>query len=321
MDNSEKILRVAKHTLNSEGKAILALESTLSDSFVDAVNAIYKTEGRVVVTGIGKSALIGQKMVATFNSTGTSSIFMHAADAVHGDLGMIGKSDVVLCLSKSGETQELKVLVPLLKDFGNPIIAVVSNEQSYLARHADYFLYAPVDEEADPNDLAPTTSSTLHLALGDALAMSLIELRSFTSSQFAKIHPGGSLGKQLYLRVRDVGVLDDPPLVDVNDSIRRTIIEMTSKRLGVTAVEENEQLVGIITDGDLRRMLERDQDADQFTARDIMSKDPYTISSSAFAVDALSAMKDKSISQILIVDEGVYKGVLHIHDLIKEGIV
>ncbi len=321
MKNKDKILNRARRTLELEAKAISDAREMLDSSFAEAVNAIYETKGRVVITGIGKSAIVGQKIVATFNSTGTKSLFMHAADAVHGDLGMIEEGDVVFCLSKSGNTQELKVLLPLVKSFGNKIIALVSNEQSYLAQNADHVISVPVEGEADPNDLAPTTSSTLHLAIGDAIAMSLIELREFSSEQFAKIHPGGSLGKQLYLRVKDVAVLNEPPIVQTDDTIRKTIIEITSKRLGVTAVLKDKALAGIITDGDLRRMLETKQDVSSLSAEEIMSNDPKTISADAFAVEAMAVMRKYSISQLLVIDESQYKGVVHIHDLVREGIV
>ena len=322
MLTNEEILTLGKQTLDLEAQAILSLKDHLGEGFINTIQALYKCQGQVIVTGIGKSAIIAKKIVATFNSTGTNATFMHAADAVHGDLGMIKSEDCVMCISKSGETEELKVLIPLLKDFGNSIIALVSNKDSFLARNADFLLFAPIEKEADPNDLAPTTSSTLHLAYGDALAVSLLKMKGFGSDHFAKIHPGGSLGKQLYLRVSDLVHADSPPKVLATDNIRLTIIEMTSKRLGMTAVVNfQNEVLGIITDGDLRRMLESKNDTSSLNAGDIMSNNPKVIESNAMAVDAISIMKQDSISQLIVEKDGKYAGVIHIHDLIKEGIV
>ncbi len=317
------IKKTARRTLEIEIAALKALKDSIDQGFVDCVRGLYKCQGRLVVTGIGKSALVGQKIVATLNSTGTPALFMHAADAIHGDLGMIQPMDFVLCLSKSGETPEIKVLVPLLKNLGNPIIGMVGHRGSYLGRHARYVLCTPVDQEADPNNLAPTASTTAQMALGDALATALLALRGFSPQDFAQFHPGGALGKQLYLRVSDLYPQNERPAVRRGDSLQQTILEMTSKRLGATAVLDGEgQLCGIVTDGDLRRMLERGNGFDNLSAEDIMTPGPKTIQAEAMAVKALQMMRKNSITQLVVTDAGgAYLGFVHLHDLIREGLI
>nr|MBP9055253.1 KpsF/GutQ family sugar-phosphate isomerase [Saprospiraceae bacterium] len=279
-------------------------------------------KGRLIVTGIGKSAIVAQKIVATFNSTGTTAVFMHAADAIHGDLGMIRSDDSVLCISKSGETPEIKVLVPLIRGFGNPLIAMVSNLESFLAKNADYVLMLPLEQEADPNNLAPTTSTTLQMAMGDAMAIALLSMRGFSSEHFAKFHPGGSLGKQLYLKVGDLIQQNEKPKVYLSDNIRKVILEISSKRLGATAVmDDNENLKGVITDGDLRRMLETKDSVAHLLASDIMTANPKSIQHDTLAVDALALMRKHSITQLIVTDGQRYKGMIHLHDMIREGII
>jgi len=317
----KNILAIAKQTISIEGEAIANLINFLDNDFENAVKFILNSKGRVIVTGIGKSANIATKIVATLNSTGTPSIFMHAADAIHGDLGIVQKDDVVICISKSGNTPEVKVLVPLIKNSHNKIIALTGNKDSYLAKNADFVLNAYVEHEACPNDLAPTTSTTAQLVMGDALAVCLLEMREFTSEDFAKYHPGGTLGKRLYLRVNDLVEKNEIPKVALNTNIRDVIIEISEKRLGTTAVVDNEKIVGIITDGDIRRMLKNNQKFENMIAKDIMSKNPKTINSNAMAIDALDVMEANNITQILVVDEEKYVGVVHLHDLIKEGII
>jgi arabinose-5-phosphate isomerase len=321
-ENTEQIIRkTALRTLQIELEAIQALEQSINEDFISCVELISRLKGRLVVTGIGKSALIAQKMVATFNSTGTPSLFMHAADAIHGDLGMIQPGDAVLCLSKSGETPEIKVLVPLLRQFGHLLIGMVAVPDSYLGRHADLLLHTPIAQEADPNNLAPTASTTAQAVLGDALATSLLALRGFSPSDFAQYHPGGMLGKQLYLRVYDLYSQNQAPAVLPDSGIRETILEMTTKRLGCTAVvDESRKLLGIITDGDLRRMLEVSEDIRLLRAADIMSARPKTLQPDEMAIRALERLRNHSISQLLVCDaDGHYLGVLHLHDLIREG--
>ncbi|MEY3450565.1 MAG: hypothetical protein RL711_390 [Bacteroidota bacterium] len=322
MNIDKNLLTIARDVLNLEAEALIKISEMINADFEQAVKAILASKGRVVVTGIGKSAIIGNKMVATFNSTGTPSLFMHAADAIHGDLGMIQAEDIVICLSKSGNTPEIKVLTPLLKRAGNKLIALVGNVNSYLAEQADFVLNATVDKEACPNDLAPTTSTTAALALGDALAVCLIEARNFTGEDFAKYHPGGSLGKQLYLLVDDVCVKNKIPVVQLETKLKDVILEMTSLRLGATAVlAENKSLAGIVTDGDLRRMLNKFDNIAGLTAADIMSVAPKTIDKREYAVAALNLMQDNNITQLIVMDEGLVYGFIHLHDLIKEGIV
>jgi arabinose-5-phosphate isomerase len=321
LKNPKAIRQIAISTINKESEAISGLKKSINDTFIKCVELIFRSKGRVIVTGIGKSAIIGSKLVATLNSTGTPAVFMHAADAIHGDLGTIQKEDIVICLSKSGETPEIKVLVPLLKIHGSSLIAIVGNTDSYLAQHANYIIDATVNEEACPNNLAPTSSTTAQLVLGDALAVCLLECRGFTSSDFARLHPGGTLGKQLYLKVSDLAAHNQVPKVGMNDPIRKVIMEISEKRLGATAVLEKNRLVGVITDGDLRRMLEKETDFKTCRAKDIMTKDPKTIDSSILVVNALSIMRKNNITQLLVVDKGKYIGVIHIHDILKEGII
>lgn len=314
-------MQTAKDTILTESKAIENLANLIDTNFENAVNFILKANGRVIVTGIGKSANIATKIVATLNSTGTPAIFMHAADAIHGDLGNVQENDVVICLSKSGNTPEIKVLVPLIKNYGNKIIAITGNIASFLGKNADFTLNTFVEKEACPNNLAPTTSTTAQLVMGDALAVCLQELRGFSSKDFAKYHPGGALGKRLYLRVSDLIKNNETPQVQSTDSISKVIVEISEKRLGVTAVLENNNLVGIITDGDIRRMLSKSTEINKFTAQDIMGKSPKTIQVDAMAVEALEKLENNSITQILVVDkQNKYTGVVHLHDLIKEGI-
>lgn len=315
-------IKTARRTLEIEAQTIANLKASIDASFEQSMNIIAQASGRVVVTGIGKSALIGRKLVATFNSTGTPAVFMHAADAIHGDLGMVLPSDVLLCISKSGETPEVKALIPMLKVRGSRLIGMTGNRNSYLAQQADTILYTPIEEEADPNNLAPTASTAAQLAMGDALAMALLTYKGFGTQDFAQLHPGGALGKQLYLRVSDVYLQNECPSVEADTNIRSTILEMTSKRLGCTAVIDTEQkLLGIITDGDLRRMLSSGEDVSQLQAKDIMSANPKTIEQDALAVQALEIMRKKSITQLLITKSGKYVGVVHLHDLLREGLV
>ncbi|MNF33347.1 Arabinose 5-phosphate isomerase KdsD [compost metagenome] len=317
----ENILASAKKTILSESAAIAKLTDFLDENFIEATQAIYHSKGRLVVTGIGKSAIIAQKMVASFNSTGTPSLFLHAAEAIHGDLGMIQNEDVIICISKSGNSPEIKVLVPLLKRFGNTLIGITGNMTSFLAKGSDFVLNTTVDAEACPNNLAPTNSTTAQLVMGDALAVCLMEMRDFKAEDFAVYHPGGALGKKLLLRVKDMLEHTLKPMVGPDAPIKKVIFEISEKRLGVTAVIEENKVVGIITDGDIRRMLnDRDTFAD-LTAKDIMTKNPKMTSSNAMVVDAFNIMEDFSITQLVVVDDMEYKGVLHLHDILKEGIV
>ncbi|MBJ6368296.1 KpsF/GutQ family sugar-phosphate isomerase [Snuella sp. CAU 1569] len=321
MNSKNTIINTAKHTIDMESKAISNLSSLVTNDFAEAVELIYKSKGRVIITGIGKSAIIANKIVATLNSTGTPAIFMHAADAIHGDLGLILKDDVVICISKSGNTPEIKVLVPLIKSANNKMIAITGNTESFLGQQADYILNTFVEKEACPNNLAPTTSTTAQLVIGDALAVCLLELRGFSSNDFAKYHPGGALGKKLYLRVHDISSVNQKPKVTANTSIKEVIIEISEKMLGVTAVIENDKIIGIITDGDLRRMLSKVDNFASLTAKDIMSANPKRIAADAMAIDAMELMENNDISQLLVEENGLYAGVVHIHDLIKEGII
>jgi len=321
LNTYDRIIAVAKKTIETEGNAILHLSTLVDNDFAAAVDYIYQSKGRVIVTGIGKSANIANKIVATLNSTGTPAIFMHAADAIHGDLGIIQKNDTVICLSKSGNTAEIKVLVPLIKASGNKLVGVTSNHDSFLGQQSDYILNAYVDKEACPNNLAPTTSTTAQLVIGDALAMSLLDLRGFSSYDFARFHPGGSLGKKLYLRVSNLTSLNEMPQVSVDTSIKDVIVEISEKMMGVTAVIENEKIIGIITDGDLRRMLTKVDNITRLTAKDIMTHSPKIIDNNAMAVEALEMMDKHGITQILAEKKGKYSGVVHIHNLSKEGII
>lgn len=321
MSKHQNILSVARETLRIETETLIALQNSLDERFERTVSAVYDATGRVVVTGVGKSALVGQKIVATLNSTGTPALFLHAADAIHGDLGMVRSEDIVLAISKSGETSEVRALVPLVKGMKNILIGMTARADSFLALRADYLLFTPVSREADPNNLAPTASTTAQIAMGDALATALLALRGFTPRDFAQFHPGGSLGKQLYLRVADLYPHNECPAVPDSANVRQTILEMTSKRLGCTAVLEKKRIVGIITDGDLRRMLEREPETGHLRAADIMTANPLHIEADELAVQALSLMRERSITQLLVTENGNYVGVLHLHDLIREGIV
>lgn len=321
MKNTKSLKSLAISTIAKEAEAISALKKSVNADFIHAIDLILHATGRVIVTGIGKSAIIGQKLVATFNSTGTPSGFLHAADAIHGDLGSIQKEDIVICLSKSGETPEIKVLVPLLKEHCSSLIAIVGNKTSYLARQADLVIDTTVSREACPYNLAPTSSTTAQLVMGDALAVCLLEARGFTSGDFARLHPGGALGKQLYLKVNDLYKVNEAPRVFEDDDIKTVIIEISSKRLGATAVMKNETLTGIITDGDLRRMLEKNPDYTGLTARDIMSRKPRTIPPDTLVVDALQLMRQNNITQVLVVENRKYLGVIHLHDILREGII
>ncbi len=323
MNLVKNIKKIAQDVLINESRAIENLTKLIDDDFESCVQEIYSAKGRVVITGIGKSAIIANKIVATLNSTGTPSLFMHAADAIHGDLGMIQREDIVICISKSGNTPEIKVLVPLLKRRGSKLVALVSNTNSYLAEQADFVLNATIAEEACPNNLAPTTSTTAHLAMGDALAVCLLELRNFSSTDFAEFHPGGSLGKQLYLKVSDIFSQHEIPMVGPDTSIKNVILEISSKRLGCTAVVDgNKNLLGIITDGDLRRMLQGDRPWDKLKAEEVMTRHPKIIKKDEFAVKALHVMQEKSITQLAVVDDSDrLAGFIHLHDLLKEGIV
>ncbi len=321
MQSHQKIISIARQTIQTESRAIAYLANLVDDEFAQAVEYVFNSGGRVIITGIGKSANIATKIVATLNSTGTPSAFMHAADAIHGDLGTIQPEDSVICISKSGNTPEIKVLVPLIKSLGNKLIAITSNKDSFLGKKADYVLNAFVEKEACPNNLAPTTSTTAQLVIGDAFAMCLLDLRGFSSKDFARFHPGGSLGKKLYLRVSDLCESNEKPQVKLDSSIKEVIVEISEKMLGVTAVVENEQIVGIITDGDLRRMLTKTDDISSLKAQDIMTQNPKSIDAQSMAVKAMELMDTHGISQLLVEDNGKYKGVLHIHNLIKEGII
>jgi arabinose-5-phosphate isomerase len=321
LSTKKSILNIAKTTIITESEAIANLANLLDDDFVDAVQLIYNSKGRVIITGIGKSAIIANKIVATLNSTGTPAIFMHAADAIHGDLGLILKDDVVICISKSGNTPEIKVLVQLINNEPNKMIAITGNKDSFLAQRSDFILNAYVEKEACPNNLAPTTSTTAQLVMGDALAVCLLELRGFTSKDFAKYHPGGALGKKLYLRVSDLTSVNEKPMVHKNTSVKDVIIEISEKMLGVSAVVEDDKIIGIITDGDLRRMLHKTDNFSAYTAKDIMSANPKRIDNDAMAVEAMEMMETHGISQLLVEENGTYAGVVHLHDLIKEGII
>jgi arabinose-5-phosphate isomerase len=316
------IQQTAIRTIQLEAQAVSGLVAFINDDFEKAVEAIRNCRGRVIVSGIGKSAVIAQKIVATFNSTGTPAIFLHAADAIHGDIGMMQQDDVAIIISKSGNSPEIKVLVPLIKSFGNILIGMVGNNESYLAGNSDIILNTTVDQEACPNNLAPTSSTTAQLVMGDALAVVLMELKGFGSGDFAKFHPGGTLGKKLYLRVADLYTGNEKPKVLPFQNLKEVIVEMTKKRLGATAVADHEDiLLGIITDGDLRRMLEKSKSIDTVTAKDIMTSNPKSIEPDALAVDALDMMRKYEITQLIVCEEGKYKGIIHLQDLIREGLI
>lgn len=311
----------AKDIILMESKAIQNLEASIDKSFSDAVKAIFDSKGRVIITGIGKSAIIATKIVATLNSTGTPAVFMHAADAIHGDLGTILKDDIVICISKSGNTPEIKVLAPLIKNFKNTLIAITGNKDSFLGKQADFVLNTFVEKEACPNNLAPTTSTTAQLVMGDALAVCLLKLRGFSRNDFAKFHPGGALGKTLYLRVSDITSQNMKPHVNPETPLKDVIIEISTNMLGVTAVLENDEVIGIITDGDLRRMLSTTENFTKLKAKDIMTKNPKTIANSAMAIDALDLLETYDITQLISHENGKYAGVVHLHNLVKEGII
>lgn len=322
LETKYDIKKIAIKTIEEEAKTISQLKDYIDGDFVDVVELILNSAGRVVITGIGKSANIANKIVATLNSTGTPALFMHAADAIHGDLGMIRKNDTIICISKSGNTPEIKVLVPLIKNMGNKLVAMVSGLDSFLAKQADYILKAVVEKEACPNNLAPTNSTTAQLVIGDALAVSLLECRQFTSQDFAKYHPGGALGKKLYLRVSDLIEKQDAPKVSASENIRPVILEISSKRLGSTAVVDEEgTLLGIITDGDLRRMLEKNEKVSHLTAKDIMTPTPKTTTPDTLAINAFQLMESNSITSLAVLDGDKYVGMVHLHDILKEGIV
>ncbi|GAA4779479.1 KpsF/GutQ family sugar-phosphate isomerase [Olivibacter ginsenosidimutans] len=321
MKTKSDIENIAINALKLEAEAISELTKNINNEFVNAVHAILDTKGRVIITGIGKSAIIAQKIVATMNSTGTPAIFMHAADAIHGDLGMLQPDDIVIAISKSGNTPEIKVLVPLLKNSSAKIIAMVGNTKSYLAEQADFVLNTTVSREACPLNLAPTTSTTAQLAMGDALAICLLECRSFTDDDFARYHPGGALGKRLYLKVEDLANQNTKPQVDSRSTIKNVLVEITKNRLGAVAVVDHNQVIGIITDGDIRRMLESNEDIEHLTAADIMGKNPKTISYNELAVHALNMMRNNNITQLVVLRNGIYDGIVHLHDLLKEGII
>lgn len=316
------IAATALRTIQLEAQSISGLAPFINETFEKAIATIHASKGRLVISGIGKSAIVAQKIVATLNSTGTPALFMHAADAIHGDLGMVQDEDVVMIISKSGESPEIKVLVPLIRNFGNALIGMVGNRESFLAKESDILLDTTVEQEACPNNLAPTSSTTAQMVMGDVIAVCLMELNGFNGRDFAKYHPGGNLGKRLYLRVGDLSKANEVPQVAINASLKEVIVEITQKRLGLTAVLTQEgQLQGIITDGDLRRMLEKSSNIDQITAADILSPNPKTITPETLAVEALEIMRKNDISALLVVEDQRYLGVLHLHDLVREGIV
>ncbi|MFN4285431.1 MAG: SIS domain-containing protein [Lacibacter sp.] len=322
MNNPVDALEAARRTILTEAEAIRQMADRLTPQFAQVVEAVLQAPGRLIVSGIGKSALVAQKIVATLNSTGTPAVFLHAADAIHGDLGMILSHDVVMIISKSGDTPEIKVLAQLVRSFGNPLIAMVGNTGSYLALQAQYVLNTTVSQEACPNNLAPTSSTTAQMVMGDALAVALMERRGFTSADFAKFHPGGSLGKKLYLRVADLYIQNEKPAVQLQTPLREVIVEISQKRLGITAVLDAQgRLAGVITDGDLRRMLQRTNTLDTVTAEAIMTANPKTIAADALAIDAMELMRNHNITQLPVLQDGQYVGVIHLHDLIKEGLI
>ena len=321
MTTKEDLLEIARKTILSESKSIAKLVDFLTDDFANAVEIIFNSSGRLILTGIGKSAIIAQKIVASMNSTGTPALFLHASEAIHGDLGMVQPGDVVICISKSGNSPEIKVIVPILKRFGNPLIAITGNTTSFLAKESDFVLDTTIDAESCPINLAPTNSTTAQLVMGDALTVCLMELRNFKSDDFAKYHPGGALGKKLLLRVGDMLDQSHKPSVTPDSSIKKVIFEISEKRMGVTAVVENNHVIGIITDGDIRRMLNQNETFSHLTAKDIMTKNPKTIQLATMVADALNIIEDFSITQLVVLDNQEYKGVLHLHDILKEGIV
>jgi len=323
LNSNQSILNIIKQTIDLQSDSIKNLNKYLNDDFVDCIQLILKSKGRVIVSGIGKSAIIAQKIVATFNSTGTPSIFMHAADAIHGDLGLIQKNDVVICISKSGNTPEIKALVPFIKENdSNKLIAITGDTNSFLATNSDFVLSSNVEKEACPNNLAPTTSTTAQLVIGDAIAVTLLKLRGFDSKDFAKYHPGGSLGKKLYLRVKDLIDTKNKPVINLNANISLVIVEMSEKMLGAVVVLNNlNKIIGIITDGDLRRQLVKSLNISQIKAEEIMTKNPLVINYNMMAIDALKLMKSKKISHLIVEENNKYYGIIHIQNIIKEGII
>lgn len=319
--SSDQILEIARRTVQIEVEALQGLLKHLDNRFVSVVELVYRSSGRVIVTGIGKSANIANKIVATLNSTGTPAVFMHAADAIHGDLGIVQKDDVVIAISKSGDTPEIKVLIPLIKNLGNTLVAMTGNADSYLGQRADYILDVSVAQEACPNNLAPTSSTTAQLVMGDALAVCLLEMKNFSPNDFARYHPGGALGKKLYLTVGDITLRSDAPLVSEEADIKTVIMEISSKRLGATAVGIAASISGVITDGDIRRMLQKDLDIKTTRAANIMTRNPKAVSTNMLAAEALEIMEKNNITQLLVLDDGAYKGIIHLHDIIKEGIL
>ena len=316
------IQQLAKQTILRESDSIRQLLDYIDADFEKAVEVIFACTGRVVISGIGKSAIIAQKIVATLNSTGTAAIFMHAADAIHGDLGALRQEDVVIIISKSGESPEIKVLIPLIRNFGNPLIAIVGNKNSFLSKKSDFVLNTTVDQEACPHNLAPTSSTTAQLVMGDAISVCLMELRGFSSDDFAKFHPGGTLGKKLYLRVGDLYTQNEKPAVYADQPLKEVIIEISQKRLGVTAVINKEnQVIGVITDGDIRRMMEKEFSLTEMKAADIMNANPKTIDTKKLAVNALEAMRKNEITQLVVVKDNIYAGIIHLHDLVREGLI
>ena len=319
---TQEVLVQALETIELQAQSVKELMRYVNDAFAEAVRIIHEAKGRVVITGIGKSAIIAQKIVATFNSTGTPSLFMHAADAIHGDLGMVQQDDVVMIISKSGESPEIKVLIPLIKNFGNPVIALCGKGDSYLSTNADFLVNCTVEKEACPNNLAPTTSTTAQLVMGDAIAVCLLNLKGFSTEDFARSHPGGALGKRLYLRVSDLSNMNHKPQVKPDSPVKEIIYEISSKRLGAAVViDDKGGIQGIITDGDLRRMLEKHSDTGKLTAKDICSANPKTIDGDELAVNALDVMRSNNISQLVVTNNGSYDGILHLHDLVKEGLL
>ena len=322
MVKTQDIQEIARKAIEAEAASVAGLSHYINEDFERAVKAVFQCKGRLVVSGIGKSAIIAQKIVATLNSTGTPSLYMHAADAIHGDLGMVQQEDVVMVISKSGSSPEVKVLVPLVKNFGNILIAIVGNDQSMLAKQADMVLNTTVEKEACPNNLAPTSSTTAQMVMGDAFAVCLMELKGFTEDDFAKFHPGGMLGKKLYLRVQDLYIHNATPAVKIDTSLKDIIISISGSRLGMTAVvTDDNDLLGIVTDGDLRRMLEKNDTLEGITAKDIMTSNPKTIAAGSLAAEALELLRKYDITQLVVAEEGNYKGVLHLHDLVREGLI
>src|SRR3989339_449369 len=320
MKTHEELISIAKETITTEAKALMGLVSLITDDFAACVDLIYNSKGRLIITGIGKSAIIANKIVATLNSTGTPAVFMHAADAIHGDLGIILDDDIVMCLSRSGNTPEIKVLVPLIKKSGNKLISIVGNLNSFLAKESDYVLPAIVEKEACPNNLAPTSSTTAQLVIGDALAVCLLECRGFSTEDFARFHPGGSLGKKLYMRVSDIYLNNKAPKVYLHDTVSKVIVEISSSMLGATVVlDASENITGIITDGDIRRMLEKFEDIKTLTAKDIMSLNPKTIDKDELAINAFNTMEKNKITSLVVVHEEKYMGIIHLHNILQEG--